>query len=72
MTSHNDCHKESFFKKILHHQISGRDTITMKFIKKSHDGNQRQQYLQRDSTPTVFQKIYNLLEFFKITEEKKM
>ena len=43
----------------------------MKFINKSQDGNHRQQYLQHDSTPTVFQKIYNLLVFFKFIEEKK-
>jgi hypothetical protein len=66
-----DCHKESFLNKILHHQISGRDRITTKFIKKSHDGNHRQQYLQQDSTPTVLQKIYNLLGFFKFTEEQR-
>jgi hypothetical protein len=71
-TSQYDRHEESFFKKIPHHQISGRDIITMKFINKSQDGNHRQQYLQHDSTPTVFQKIYSLLVFFKFIEEKKM
>jgi hypothetical protein len=70
-TSQYACHKESFFKKILHHQTSGRDIITMKFTKESHDANYRQQYLQRDSTPTVFQKINNVLEFFKFIEEQR-